>query len=188
MSEVSRVVLFDKLSSLAYKAIRATTVFCKLRSNSYVELVRWLRQILQLLDSDLHQIVRQSEIDPACLAKDLAEALDRLPHGPTSITDLSPHVEKAMRRDWVYGSLMFDESRVRTGYLVTSILKTPSLRHTLTGLSVEFAKLRVEALTERLDEYVGASSENSLSASNGFSTGAASGEISGTLVSSAMGR
>ncbi|WP_432279361.1 hypothetical protein, partial [Pseudomonas aeruginosa] len=31
MSEISRVALFGKLNSLAYKAIEAATVFCKLR-------------------------------------------------------------------------------------------------------------------------------------------------------------
>nr|4UQW_A Chain A, PROTEIN CLPV1 [Pseudomonas aeruginosa PAO1]4UQW_B Chain B, PROTEIN CLPV1 [Pseudomonas aeruginosa PAO1] len=160
MSEISRVALFGKLNSLAYKAIEAATVFCKLRGNPYVELVHWFHQILQLPDSDLHQIVRQSGIDPARLAKDLTEALDRLPRGSTSITDLSSHVEEAVERGWVYGSLMFGESQVRTGYLVIGILKTPSLRHALTGLSAEFAKLKVEALTERFDEYVGASPEN----------------------------
>ncbi len=127
MSEISRVALFGKLNSLAYKAIEAATVFCKLRGNPYVELVHWFHQILQLPDSDLHQIVRQSGIDPARLARDLTEALDRLPRGSTSITDLSSHVEEAVERGWVYGSLMFGESQVRTGYLVIGILKTPSL-------------------------------------------------------------
>ncbi|MGU5163570.1 Clp protease N-terminal domain-containing protein, partial [Pseudomonas aeruginosa] len=186
MSEISRVALFGKLNSLAYKAIEAATVFCKLRGNPYVELVHWFHQILQLPDSDLHQIVRQSGIDPARLAKDLTEALDRLPRGSTSITDLSSHVEEAVERGWVYGSLMFGESQVRTGYLVIGILKTPSLRHALTGLSAEFAKLKVEALTERFDEYVGASPENGLSASDGFNAGAAPGEASGALAPSAM--
>ena len=74
---------------------------------------------------------------------------------------------------------MFGESQVRTGYLVIGILKTLSLRHALTGLSAEFAKLKVEALTERFDEYVGASPENGLSASDGFNAGAAPGEASG---------
>ncbi|MBV6366360.1 type VI secretion system ATPase TssH [Pseudomonas aeruginosa] len=185
---MSRVALFGKLNSLAYKAIEAATVFCKLRGNPYVELVHWFHQILQLPDSDLHQIVRQSGIDPARLAKDLTEALDRLPRGSTSITDLSSHVEEAVERGWVYGSLMFGESQVRTGYLVIGILKTPSLRHALTGLSAEFAKLKVEALTERFDEYVGASPENGLAASDGFNAGAAPGEASGALAPSAMGK
>src|SRR5690606_24838296 len=69
MSEISRAALFGKLNSLAYKAIEAATVFCKLRGNPYVELVHWIHQILQLQDSDLHQIVRQFSLDPARLAK-----------------------------------------------------------------------------------------------------------------------
>ena len=48
MSEITRVSLFGKLNSLAYKAIESATVFCKLRGNPYVELVHWLNQILQL--------------------------------------------------------------------------------------------------------------------------------------------
>ncbi|MGV8732940.1 AAA family ATPase, partial [Pseudomonas aeruginosa] len=60
--------------------------------------------------------------------------------------------------------------------------------HALTGRSAEFAKLKVGALTERFDEYVGASPENGLSASDGFNAGAAPGEASGALPPSAMGK
>ena len=113
MSDISRVSLFGKLNSLGYKAIESATVFCKLRGNPYVELVHWLHQILQLTDSDLHRCIRHFEIDPARLARDVTEALDRLPRGSTSISDLSSHVEEAVERGWVYGTLMFRDSQVR---------------------------------------------------------------------------
>ncbi|MGC3450490.1 hypothetical protein ACPTGM_33640, partial [Pseudomonas aeruginosa] len=58
-------------------------------------------------------------------------------------------------------------------------------RHALTGQSAELANLKVEALTERFDEYVGASAENGLSASDGFNAGPAPGEASGALAPSA---
>ncbi|WP_434678926.1 type VI secretion system ATPase TssH [Pseudomonas sp. R1-18] len=188
MGEISRAALFGKLNSVAYKAIEAATVFCKLRGNPYVELAHWFHQLLQLQDSDLHRIVRQFNIEPARLARDLTEALDRLPRGSTSITDLSSHVEEAVERGWVYGSLMFGESQVRTGYLVVGILKTPSLRHALLGLSSEFDKVKVESLSERFDEYVGDSPENALSASDGFNAGAVPGEASGAMSPSALGK
>ncbi|WEK09838.1 MAG: type VI secretion system ATPase TssH [Candidatus Pseudomonas colombiensis] len=188
MGEISRAALFGKLNSVAYKAIEAATVFCKLRGNPYVELAHWLHQLLQLQDSDLHRLIRQFNLEPARLAKDLTEALDRLPRGSTSITDLSSHVEEAVERGWVYGSLMFGESQVRTGYLVLGILKTPSLRHALLGLSKEFEKIKVEALSERFDEYVGDSPENALGASDGFNAGAVPGEASGAMAPSAMGK
>ncbi|WP_437882097.1 type VI secretion system ATPase TssH [Pseudomonas sp. LRF_L74] len=188
MSEISRAALFGKLNSLAYKAIEAATVFCKLRGNPYVELTHWLHQILQLQDSDLHQIIRQFNIEPARLAKDITEALDRLPRGSTSITDLSSHVEEAVERAWVYGSLMFGENQVRTGYLVVGILKTPGLRNSLLAISREFDKIKVETLTERFDEIVGNSPENALAPTDGFNAGAAPGEASGAMAPSAMGK
>ncbi|MCD5995959.1 type VI secretion system ATPase TssH [Pseudomonas sp. CDFA 602] len=188
MGEISRAALFGKLNSVAYKAIEAATVFCKLRGNPYVELAHWFHQLLQLQDSDLHRIIRQFNVEPARLARDLTEALDRLPRGSTSITDLSSHVEEAVERGWVYGSLMFGESQVRTGYLVIGILKTPSLRHALLGLSAEFDKIKAETLSERFDEYVGDSPENALSASDGFNAGAVPGEASGAMSPSAMGK
>lgn len=188
MSEISRAKLFGKLNSLAYKAIEAATVFCKLRGNPYVELVHWFHQILQLQDSDLHQIIRQFNIEPGRLAKDITEALDRLPRGSTSITDLSSHVEESVERGWVYGSLMFGESQVRTAYLVVGILKTPSLRHALSAISREFDKIKVETLIERFDEIVGNSPENALTATDGFNAGAAPGDASGAMAPAAMGK
>lgn len=187
MGEISRSALFGKLNSVGYKAIEAATVFCKLRGNPYVELAHWFHQLLQLPDSDLHRIVRQFSLEPARLARDLTEALDRLPRGSTSITDLSSHVEEAVERGWVYGSLMFGEHQVRTGYLVIGILKTPSLRNALLGLSKEFEKVKVETLTERFDEYIGDSPENGLAANDGFAA-AEPGEASGAIAPAAMGK
>ena len=138
MSEISRSALFGKLNSLAYKAIEGATVFCKLRGNPYVELVHWIQQILNTPDSDLHRIVRHFELDQSRLAKDITDALDRLPRGATSISDLSSHVENAVERGWVYATLMFGEPRVRTGHLLVGMLKTPSLRNALIGMSRQF--------------------------------------------------
>jgi type VI secretion system protein VasG len=188
MSEISRAALFGKLNSPTYKAIEAATVFCKLRGNPYVELVHWLHQLLQLQDSDLHRLVRQFSLDPARLSRDITDALDRLPRGSTSITDLSLQVEEAAERGWVYGSLLFGESQVRSAYLVVGMLKTPSLRHALSAISREFDKIKVEHLIERFDEYLGDSPENGLAASDGFNATAAPGEASGALAPSALGK
>src|SRR5919201_249053 len=117
MSEINRSALFGKLNSLAYKGIEGATVFCKLRGNPYVELVHWIQQILNGPDSDLHRIVRHFEIDASRLAKDVTESLDRLPRGATSISDFSTHVESAVERGWIFGTLMFGKPRVRTGHL-----------------------------------------------------------------------
>src|SRR5688572_8550690 len=167
MSEISRSALFGKLNSLAYKAIEGATVFCKLRGNPYVELVHWLQQILQTPDSDLHRIIRRFELDPARLAKDITEALDRLPRGATSISDLSSHVESAVERGWVYATLMYGDVQVRTGHLMIGMVKTPSLRNVLVGISRQFEAVKADALTEEFARIVSGSPEEKLTATDG---------------------
>ena len=142
MSEISREALFGKLNPIAYRALESATVFCKMRGNPYVEILHWLHQILQLQDTDLHRIIKQSNLNPSQLAKDLTESLDRLPRGSSSISDLSSHLEEAVERAWVYGSLQFGESQVRTGHLVVGILKTRGLRNELLGVSKEFERIK----------------------------------------------
>ena len=190
MSEINRVALFGKLNELAYKGIESATVFCKMRGNPYVELVHWLNQILQLQDSDLHHIIKQFNLDPSHLAKDFIATLDKLPRGSTSISDLSSHVEEAVERGWVYSTLMFGDSQVRSGYLIVGILKTPGLRHALLAISKEFEKIKLDTLTERFDEVVGNSPENQMHSTDGFQIGggAAPGEASGAIPPAQMGK
>ncbi len=149
MSEISRVDLFGKLNEVCYQTIESATVFCKLRTNSYVEIAHWLHQILATQDSDLHQLVRHFELDAAVLARDLTSTLDRLPRGASSISDLSTQVEESVERAWVYASLLFGASRVRTGHLLVGWLKTRTLRNTLLAISKEFAKVNLDTLTDR---------------------------------------
>jgi len=190
MSEINRAALFGKLNAVGYRGIESATVFCKMRGNPYVELVHWIHQILQVTDSDLHRIIKQYNLDPSRLARELTESLDRLPRGSTSISDLSSHVEEAVERGWVYGTLMFGESQVRTGHLVVGLLKTPSLRHAFVGISREFDKIKVETLTERFAEVVAGSPEESQGATDGFQAGggAVPGEASGAMAPAQMGK
>ena len=188
MSEISRVALFGKLNPIAYKAIEGATVFCKLRGNPYVELAHWLQQILQTSDSDLHRIVRHFELDGSKLAADMTNALDRLPRGATSISDLSTQVESAVERGWVYGTLMFGDSQVRTGYLVVGMLKTPSLRNALLSISRQFERVKPDLLTEEFSKVVSGSPEEGQRATDGSTAGAAPGEASGAMAPAQMGK
>jgi len=190
MSEISRVALFGKLNSVCYRGIESATVFCKMRGNPYVELIHWLHQILQLQDSDLHQIIKQFNIDPGRLVKDFTDSLDALPRGSTSISDLSQHVEDAVERGWVFGTLMFGENQVRSGHLIVGILKTKNLHNALLSISKEFEKVKLDTLTERFAEIVASSPEEGLYANDGFQVGggATPGEASGAMPAAQMGK
>jgi type VI secretion system protein VasG len=190
MAEISRGALFGKLNKLAFRGIESATVFCKLRGNPYVELVHWIHQILQLQDSDLHRIIKQFNLNPSNLARDITDALDRLPRGSSSISDLSSNVEEAVERGWVFATLMFGEAQVRTGYLLVGCVRTRNLRNALVNISAEFEKIKPEALVEKFAEVVSGSPEDGQSANDGFRMGGGSspGEASGAMSPAQMGK
>ncbi|MBK6293439.1 MAG: type VI secretion system ATPase TssH [Rhodoferax sp.] len=189
MSEISRTALFGKLNALCYKAVEGATVFCKLRGNPYVELEHWLAQLLQNQDSDLHHIVRHYGLDASVLAKDLTSALDRLPRGATAISDIAEQIPDAIERAWTYATLKFGEGQIRTGYLVIGMLKTPSLRNRLLGISKQFEKVKTEDLTDNFAKVCDSSPEAQMRAQDGTGLGGgAPGEDSGAMAPAAMGK
>jgi type VI secretion system protein VasG len=188
MSEISRAALFGKLNPLVYKAIEGATVFCKLRGNPYVELVHWLQQILQAQDSDLHHIARHFGLDAGKLAADMTAALDRLPRGASSISDLSEYIENSVERAWVYSTLMFGESQVRSGHLLVGMLKTNSLRNALFGISTQFQHVKGDILMEDFAKIVAGSPEEGQTAADGSGLSGAPGEASGAMAPAQMGK
>ena len=184
MTEISRSALFGKLNSLLYQSIESATVFCKMRGNSYVELVHWLQQILQLQDSDLRRIVDHFDIEIAHLASDFTKSLDRLPRGASSVSDLSSHLEEGVERAWVYGSLMYQSPQIRSGYLLIGILKSRSLRNELIGISKQFDEIKLDTLMDQFDKITSGSPEDHLVATDGSdlsSAGPAGGEAGGPM-------
>ncbi len=184
MSDISRTALFGKLSPVAYRAIESATLFCKMRGNPYVEISHWIHQMLQQTDTDLHRILKHFAVDPAPLARDLTQALDRLQRGSTSVSDLGVQVEESVERGWVYASLLFNEPKVRTGHLVVGWLKTPSLRNALNALSAQFSKVKADDLTEKFGKITEGSPEAQGSA--GASAEAATGD--GSPAPAALGK
>ncbi len=187
MAEINRVAVFGKLNAPSYKAVEGATVMCKLRGNPFVELEHWIAQLLQADASDWQRIVAHFGLDAAVLAKDVTNALDRLPRGATSISDISEHITNAVTQGWLYGSLMFGDRVVRSGYVLLGMLKTSYLRNALLAISKEFAKVKPDALSDDFGAATAGSAEDGLTANDG-SGDAAPGEASGAIAPAAMGK
>jgi len=180
MSEITRTSLFGKLNPIAYQAVNSATSFCKMRGNPYVELVHWITQLIQNQESDVSELVKHYGLDISRLATDVTTALEALPRGATAISDFSPHIESAMERGWVYASLLYGESQVRSGHVLVGILKTDGLQHVLRRISREFDKIKLEDLSENFGKLLGNAPESRLRAQDGSSLGA-SGESAGLV-------
>ncbi|WP_322065840.1 type VI secretion system ATPase TssH [Burkholderia ubonensis] len=159
MSDIGRVTLFGKLNPLLYETLEQATGFCRLRGNPYVELAHWLKQILQRPDGDLHRILRRFEVDAAALDCGIVAALDRLPRGAGSVSDLSAHIDDAVERAWVYATLKYDAAQIRGAMLLLAILKTPQLRSVLYGIAREFERVVPDVLADALESIVDGSPE-----------------------------
>ena len=159
MSEISRAVLFGKLDTLLFTSLESATAFCKLRGNPYVELVHWLHQLMQQQDGDLQQVIRHFALDEQQLTRDIVAALDALPRGASSVSDLSEHIDSAVERAWVFGSLKYGVSRIRGGHLLIGILKTWNLANVLKSISAQFTRLNVDVLIEQFDAICAQSKE-----------------------------
>ena len=188
VSEISRLALFGKLNPLLFKSLESATVFCKLRGNPYVELVHWLHQLLQEADSDLLRLARHFGVDAEKLAADVVASLDRLPRGATAISDFSDQIETAIERGWVYATLMFNESQIRSAYLLSGMMRTRVLTNELRAISKEFDKLAEPMLSEAFGKILPGSPEARLQASDGSGLQGAPGEASNAMPGAAGGK
>jgi len=188
MSDIGRADLFGKLDPLLYKALENATAFCKLRGNPYVELVHWIHTLAQLQDSDLHRIARAFELDFGRLQQDLATALDQLPRGAGSVSDLSEHVDSAVERAWVLASLRYGASRIRSGHLLLALARTYSLRNVLAGMSGQFKRIVPDVLMERFADMVQGSPEEAEAPPLADDAPAAAGSGAGSAGGSALAR
>ncbi len=119
MSEISRVALFGKLNPPGLQGHRGRD------------------RVLQAARQPVRRAGALDAADPAarrtptCTASSSTSSSTRRGWPRTSptrstgcraarpsISDLSAHVESAVERGWVYGTLMFGEAQVRTGHLV----------------------------------------------------------------------
>ncbi len=176
MADIQRKSLFTKLNELCYKGIEGATVHCRLAGNPYVELTHWIHQLVQLQDSDFHRILRHFEVDLARVSADITAALGRLPRGATAIADFSPHVLETVEQSWLYTSLLFNDTRVRSGFLVFTLLKTPALKNILGGISPQFARISAERLAEDFANIVHGSPEDGMAAPTNNVTATSGGE------------
>jgi type VI secretion system protein VasG len=173
MAGINRASLFGKLNRIGYQSAESATVYCRKRGNPHVELAHWLFLVWQQPDSDLHRIGRYFGLDDARLARDFTETLDRLPRGATSVSDFSPHLIDATQQAWVWASLSFGESRIRTGHMLLAMLETEGLANILGRISSQFQKVKSQALRDGYAKITEGSPEETLLAQDGSRLGEA---------------
>ena len=169
MASIQRTALFGKLNPVIFKAAESASVFCKLRNNPTIEIAHWIHQILQLENTDLRKILAYFDINNAKLAEDVINFMDNLPIGTRNLMNFSGDFEETIERAWVQSSLAFNQTQIRSGYLIIGMLSDRNLKNVLFSISNEFSKISDEQLSDQFSKIVEGSCEDDLSANDGFS-------------------
>ena len=164
---------FKKLNPFAYEAMDKATNRCIERSNPELELAHWLLVLAEEQESDVALIIRHFGGETTKIVNDANAFLDTLPRGASRLSTFSSLLVDGLEQAWVCASLVFGETKIRTGHLLLAACRNSTLRAYLGGVSPEFQKLNAQQLEEAFAEIVAGSAEDSDPADSEESTASA---------------
>jgi type VI secretion system protein VasG len=148
MADISNETVTGKLNRIGYESFLQALRHAKRAGNRNLELAHWLLHLLQQERTDLALSADHFKLDRARLVADVGNVVDGFRKNETEMPGISDQVVEALDRGWHYATLMFGEAQIRTGHLLISALKTPSLRRALVGISKEFGRISPDMLSD----------------------------------------
>jgi type VI secretion system protein VasG len=162
MADVSLEVVTGKLNRVGYDAFMQALRHAKGAGNRHLELAHWLLKILQMDRTDIALTADYFKIDRAKLLADVSGVVSGFATNKTEMPEISEHVIDALDRGWHYATLLFGETQIRTGHILTAALKEARTRRALTAISKEFNRIDVEILTNEHQKIWRGSEEDNL--------------------------
>ncbi len=167
MSEISLETVTGKLNRIGHDAFFQALRQAKAARNSHVELAHWLHQVLTLGGTDLDLVADHFKLDRARLLVNLSKTIEDLDRNQTQLSGVAKPLLYALDRGWHFATLLFGETQIRTGHVLTGALMTDDLRPALLATSKEWAKVNVETLTNEFDRILNTSVEDNLTPVDG---------------------
>ncbi|HUF43905.1 MAG TPA: type VI secretion system ATPase TssH [Aestuariivirgaceae bacterium] len=147
MADISLETVTGKLNRVGYDAFMQALRQAKNAGNRNVEMAHWMAKILQIDRSDVALTVDHYKLDRAKLLADLNAVVSGFAMNKTEMPGISENIIDALDRGWHYATLFFGETQIRTGHILVAILKDLKLRRVLAGLSKQFERIDVDALS-----------------------------------------
>lgn len=149
--------LVARLNTTCRGAMEGAAGLCLARTHHDVEIEHVLLKLLEVDNSDVRRILRQFDVAPETLQRELEKLLDGFKTGNTRTPALSAHLPEWLEAAWTWGSIEFGEAKIRSGHLLVAILATPTLKRLLALKCL--ADLNVETLTRNFHALVAQSLE-----------------------------
>ena len=151
--------LFTKLNETCRSATEGAAALCLSERHYEVDIEHLLLRLLDQDDTDLAPILRYYEIVQERLLSQLASALSTFKTGNTRTPLLSPHITRLIERAWVLASIEYDETQIRSGYLLQALLDDQELRRIVASSARELEKINADDLRLNLQALIAGSGE-----------------------------
>ncbi len=162
MADISLEAVAGKLNRVGYEAFFKALRQAKGAGNRNVELAHWLAHILQSERTDIGLTADHFKLDRGRLMTDVTAVVNGFRKNETEMPAVSNTVMDLLDRGWHYATLFFGETQIRTGHLLVGALQSRDLARAFTGVSKEFAKVPVDALTSEYRKIWAGSEEENL--------------------------
>jgi type VI secretion system protein VasG len=151
--------LVARLNTTCRGAMEGAAGLCMSRGHYDVEVEHLLLKLLEVENSDIRRILRQFEIAPEALERELGKALDGFKAGNQRTPALSAMIPKLFEHAWSWASIEFGEAKVRSGHLLVALLADSELRRLVSVSARSLEKINLETLTKNFHALVEASTE-----------------------------
>ena len=152
--------LVGKLTETSRRSLEGAAGLCLSRTNYEVEMEHWFAKILESPEGDVPRILRHFEIEPDRILRDLDRALDQFKRGNGGRPSLAPTIEDLVRDGWVFASINFGVSKVRTGHVFLAALSDRNLNRRLRDACGDLKKIVLDTLEEDFINIVAGSPED----------------------------
>lgn len=152
--------LITRLNDTTRRTLEAAAGLCLSRTNYNVEIEHWLHKLLETPNTDFDPILRQFEVDPARLLRDLTKSIDRFKTGNSRSPALSPNVVDLAREAYMLAAVEYGASRARSGHVLCALLCDEALARLAREISDEFRKIPGETLRAALVQLTANSGES----------------------------
>ena len=142
---------FRKLNKITSSALEGAIGLSINKTHSEFDIEHLLIKLLDQTNTDLDNILRQFEIQSACLSKDLTQSLDRLKTGSSRRPLPGVQLVKLVQEAWLHASLDYGSDRIRSGHLIIGLLSDGQLSQLAHDLSREFDRISLETLKQSFD-------------------------------------
>ncbi len=147
MADISLETVTGKLNRVGYDTFLQAFRLAKGAGHRNIELAHWLQMILQMDRSDIVLAADHFKLDRARLLSDVNATVSGFSANKTEMPGVSESLIDALDRGWHFATLLFGETQIRTGHVLTGLLKEQKTARSLTSISKEFGKIDVETLT-----------------------------------------